>query len=336
MILVTGAAGFIGSFVAERLLARGDAVVGADSMNAYYDVDLKRARLALLNGRQGFRFVQCDIADRRAIEALFADARPDVVIHMAAQAGVRYSLTDPHSYGQSNLVAFLNLLECCRHGAIHHLVYASSSSVYGANGAIPFSEHQGTDHPLNLYAATKKANEMMAHAYSHLYDFAVTGLRFFTVYGPRGRPDMAYFIFAKAIAEGRPIDVYADGEMERDFTYIDDIVEGIVRIADRPAIGNPMWSAEAPDPATSRAPYRLYNIGNRRPVKMLRLIELLEENLGRKAKTRLMPAQPGEVPITFADVADLRSAVDFRPDTPIEIGIRRFVDWYVEFYAVPR
>jgi UDP-glucuronate 4-epimerase len=335
-VLVTGVAGFIGSHVAERLLARGDSVVGADNLNAYYDVELKRARLERLDGRPGFRFVHSDLADRRASESLFAEAAPDVVIHMAAQAGVRYSLTDPHSYGQSNLVGFLHVLEGCRQARVRHLVYASSSSVYGANVESPFSEHHAVDHPLNLYAATKKANEMMAHAYSHLYALPATGLRFFTVYGPRGRPDMAYFLFTKAIVEGRTIDVYANGEMERDFTYVDDIVEGVVRVADRPATVDPGWRPERPDPATSAAPYRIYNIGNHRPVTVLRLIELLEECLGRKAKTRFLPAQPGEVPATYAAIDDLRDAVGFRPDTPIETGIRRFVDWYVEFYGVRR
>jgi UDP-glucuronate 4-epimerase len=336
VVLVTGAAGFIGSHVAERLLERGDAVVGADNLTPYYDVELKRARLVRLEGRRGFSFVDCDLADRAATEALFAEATPGVVVHMAAQAGVRYSITDPLSYGQSNLVGFLNVLEGCRRGRVLHLVYASSSSVYGANALVPFSEHHPADHPLNLYAATKKANELMAHAYSHLYAIPATGLRFFTVYGPRGRPDMAYFLFTKAIVEGRTIDVFAGGEMERDFTYIDDIVEGVVRIADHPATGDATWRGDQPDMATSAAPYRIYNIGNQRPIKVLRLIELLEQNLGRKAKMRFLPAQPGEVPITYADVDDLQKAVGFCPDTPIEDGIKRFVDWYVEFYGVAR
>ncbi len=333
-ILLTGVAGFIGYHVAERLLARGDEVVGLDNLNAYYDVRLKEARLARLTGRPGFSFHRLDLADRAGIEDLFAQTRPRRVVHLAAQAGVRYSLQNPHAYVESNLVGFLHVLEGCRHHGVEHLVYASSSSVYGANTRMPFSVHHNVDHPLSLYAASKKANELMAHTYSHLYGLPTTGLRFFTVYGPWGRPDMALFLFTRAILEGRPIDVFNEGRMRRDFTYIDDIVEGVVRVADRVPAGNPAWSGDAPDPGTSRAPYRIYNIGNHAPVELLHLIGLLEAALGRKAEKRLLPMQPGDVPATYADVDDLVRDVGFQPATPIEEGVRRFVAWYRDFYRV--
>jgi len=333
-LIVTGVAGFIGYHVAERLIVRGDHVIGLDSVNDYYDVRLKEARLARLTGRAGFEFHRLNLADRDGLERLFASTRPQRVIHLAAQAGVRYSLTNPRAYIDSNLVGFTNILEGCRHNGIEHLVYASSSSVYGANTRMPFSVHQNVDHPLSLYAATKKANELMAHTYSHLYGLPTTGLRFFTVYGPWGRPDMAYFLFAKAILDGRPIDVFNEGRMRRDFTYIDDIVEGVVRVADRVAAPNPAWSGDAPDPGTSAAPYRLYNIGNNNPVELLRLIELLEQALGRAAQKRMLPMQPGDVPATYADVDDLMRDVGFRPATSIEEGVRRFVAWYRSFYAM--
>jgi UDP-glucuronate 4-epimerase len=333
-ILLTGVAGFIGYHVAERLLARGDEVVGLDNLNAYYDVRLKEARLARLTGRPGFSFHRLDLADRAGIQDLFAQTRPQRVVHLAAQAGVRYSLQNPHAYVESNLVGFLHVLEGCRHHGVEHLVYASSSSVYGANTRMPFSVHHNVDHPLSLYAASKKANELMAHTYSHLYGLPTTGLRFFTVYGPWGRPDMALFLFTRAILEGRPIDVFNEGRMRRDFTYIDDIVEGVVRVADRVPAGNPAWSGDAPDPGTSRAPYRIYNIGNHAPVELLHLIGLLEAALGRKAEKRLLPMQPGDVPATYADVDDLVRDVGFQPATPIEEGVRRFVAWYRDFYRV--
>ena len=333
-ILLTGVAGFIGYHVAERLLARGDEVIGLDNLNDYYDVRLKEARLARLTGRPGFAFHRLNVADRAGLEALFRDARPQRVVHLAAQAGVRYSLQNPHAYVESNLVGFLHILEGCRHQGVEHLVYASSSSVYGANTRMPFSVHHNVDHPLSLYAASKKANELMAHTYSHLYGLPTTGLRFFTVYGPWGRPDMALFLFTRAILEGRPIDVFNEGRMRRDFTYIDDIVEGVVRVTDRVPAGNPDWTGEQPDPGTSRAPYRIYNIGNHAPVELLRLIALLEDALGRRAQKRFLPMQPGDVPATYADVDDLIRDVGFMPATPIEEGVRRFVAWYRDFYRV--
>lgn len=332
-VLVTGTAGFIGSHVAGRLLDRGDEVIGLDSINDYYDVRLKHARLARLNGRNGFQFVQQDLADRVGMEAFFAAQRPQRVIHLAAQAGVRYSLQNPHAYVESNLAGFINILEGCRHQGVEHLVYASSSSVYGANTAMPFSIHQNVDHPLSLYAASKKANELMAHTYSHLYRLPTTGLRFFTVYGPWGRPDMALFLFTKAILAGQPIDVFNEGRMRRDFTYIDDIVEGVIRVNDRIATPNAAWSGDRPDPGTSAAPYRLYNIGNNNPVELMRLITVLEQELGVTAAKRFLPMQPGDVPATYADIDDLARDVGFRPATPIEEGVRRFVAWYREFYA---
>jgi len=335
-ILVTGAAGFIGYHVAKRLLDRGDTVVGIDSMSDYYDPTLKEARLAQLTPHPDFHFHHLDVADRDAMPALFADGRFDRVVHLAAQAGVRYSLQNPHAYIDSNIVGFLNILEGCRHHPVEHLVYASSSSVYGANTHMPFAVHDNVDHPVSLYAATKKANELMAHSYSHLYGIPTTGLRFFTVYGPWGRPDMALFLFTKAILEGREIDVFNHGRMQRDFTYIDDIAEGVVRVMDRVAAANPAWSGDSPDPATSRAPYRLYNIGNNSPVELGRMIEVLEGALGQTARKRMLDMQPGDVPATYADVDDLERDVGFRPSTSIEEGVRRFVDWYQDYYAPSR
>ena len=333
-IFVSGTAGFIGSHVAQRLLDRGDEVVGFDSVNDYYDVSLKEARLKLLNGREGFSFIRGDLADRKLMADLFASGDFEKVIHLAAQAGVRYSIVNPHAYIDSNISGFMNILEGCRHNGVKHLVYASSSSVYGANTTMPFSVHHNVDHPVSLYAATKKANELMAHTYASLYGLPCTGLRFFTVYGPWGRPDMALFIFTKAILEGRPIDVYNEGRMRRDFTYIDDIVEGVVRVTDRVAAPNPDWSGNAPDPGTSYAPNRVYNIGNNSPVELLRFIEVLEEKLGKQAVMNLMPIQPGDVPATCADVDDLMADVGFTPGTSIEEGIGRFVNWYREYYSV--
>ena len=332
-ILVTGAAGFIGSFVSRKLLDRGDEVVGLDNVNDYYDVSLKEARLARLQGAENFRFLRADVADRSAIEALFRTARFDRVVHLAAQAGVRYSITHPHAYVDSNLVGFINMLEGCRHNGVVHLVYASSSSVYGANTALPFSVHHNVDHPLSLYAATKKANELMAHTYSHLYRLPTTGLRFFTVYGPWGRPDMALFKFVRQILAGEPIEVFNYGRHRRDFTYIDDIVEGIVRVVDHVASADPNWTGARPDPSSSAAPWRVYNIGNHRPVELLRYIEVIEERLGRKAERKLLPLQPGDVPDTCADVEDLARDLGYEPAMPVEVGIARFVDWYREYYG---
>lgn len=332
-VLVTGAAGFIGYHVADRLLERGDEVRGLDNLNAYYSVALKRARLARLEGRPGFSFVAADLADRTAMDRLFAEPRYDAVVHLAAQAGVRYSLENPHAYVEANLVGFLNVLEGCRRQQVGHLVYASSSSVYGANTRLPFSVHDNVDHPVSLYAATKKANELLAHSYAHLYRLPVTGLRFFTVYGPWGRPDMALYKFTRAILAGEPIDVYNHGQMRRDFTYIDDIVEGVVRLVDHPAEPNSAWSGETPDPASSLAPARLYNIGNHQPVELLELIATLERELGRPAVLKLLPLAAGDVPATYADVDDLAAAVGFRPATPIAEGVRRFVEWYREYHG---
>ncbi|NCW44056.1 MAG: NAD-dependent epimerase [Gemmatimonadaceae bacterium] len=332
-ILVTGAAGFIGYHTSERLLARGDEVVGLDNLNDYYDPTLKEARLARLQGAPGFKFVRMDLGDRAGIEQLFATERFDKVINLAAQAGVRYSLTNPHTYIDSNLVGFLHILEGCRHHGVQHLTYASSSSVYGANTAMPFSVHQNVDHPLSLYAATKKANELMAHTYSHLYGLPTTGLRFFTVYGPWGRPDMALFLFTKAILEGRPIDVFNHGRMRRDFTFIDDIVEGVIRTSDHTAPVNADWDSNHPDPATSKAPYRLYNIGNNNPVELMHLIGTLEQALGRTAAKNMLPMQMGDVPATYADVQALERDVGFAPKTSIETGVARFVEWYRSYYG---
>lgn len=331
-ILVTGAAGFIGFHLSQRLLDRGDDIIGLDNLNPYYDVQLKLDRLKQIEAKKRFRFVKVDLADRNAITRLFQEERFDRVFHMAAQAGVRYSLENPHVYVESNLVGFLHILEGCRHTAVPHLVYASSSSVYGANTRMPFSVHQNVDHPVSLYAATKKANELMAHTYSHLYRLPTTGLRFFTVYGPWGRPDMALFIFTKAILEGKPIEVYNHGKMQRDLTYIDDVVEGVVRVGEKIPAPNPSWSGNQPDPATSAAPYKLYNIGNHSPVALLNLIEILEKCIGKKAERRLAPMQPGDVPATYADVDDLGRDVGFKPSTPAEEGVARFVDWYRTYY----
>ena len=334
VILVTGAAGFIGYHVARRLLERGDQVLGVDNLSDYYDVRLKEARLAQLESSPRFRFIKLEIADRSAVRNLFSAHSIRRVVHLAAQAGVRYSLVNPHAYADSNLVGFLNILEGCRQGQAAHLVFASSSSVYGGNTKMPFSEHDNVDHPLSLYGASKKANELMAHSYAHLYGLPCTGLRFFTVYGPWGRPDMALFLFTKAILEGKPIDVFNYGKMQRDFTYVDDIVEGVVRVLDRPPASDPNWSGQAPDPATSSAPYRVYNIGNHKPVALMRVIELLEQALGKKAEKHLQLLQPGDVPATYADVDDLVKHVAFKPDTPIEVGIRRFVEWYRGYYKI--
>jgi UDP-glucuronate 4-epimerase len=331
--LVTGAAGFIGYHTATRLLARGDEVVGIDNLNDYYDPKLKESRLARLCGQRGFRFERLDIADADSIRRVFADAKPQCVINLAAQAGVRYSLVNPQAYLDANIQGFLNILEGSRHNGVEHLVFASSSSVYGANTAQPFSEHQNVDHPVSLYAATKKANELMAHTYAALFNLPCTGLRFFTVYGPWGRPDMALFKFTRGILNNEPIEVYNHGRMIRDFTYIDDIVEGVVRVADSVAAPDPAWSGDNPDPARSFAPYRIFNIGNNRPVPLLDFIAALEEALGRKATMELLPMQPGDVPSTMADVAELESAVGFRPSTTIREGIGRFVAWYKEYYG---
>ncbi len=334
--LVTGAAGFIGSTVSLQLLARGDRVVGLDNLNDYYDVQLKRDRLARLTAHPQFSFVQLDVADREGMPTLFKQHAFDVVIHLAAQAGVRYSIENPHAYVDSNLVGFTNILEGARHTDVKHLVYASSSSVYGANTKLPFSEHDPVDHPVSFYAATKKANEMMAHCYSHLYGLPTTGLRFFTVYGPWGRPDMALFLFTEKILAGQPIQVFNEGKMRRDFTYIDDIVEGVIRVADQPAAANLAWSGMTPDPATSTAPYRIFNIGNSQPVELMRYIEVLQAALGKQAILELMPMQSGDVPATSADTSDLEAAVGFRPNTSIEAGVGRFVEWYQPYYAARR
>lgn len=333
-ILVTGAAGFIGAALSIRLLERGDEVIGLDNLNDYYEVSLKEARLARLYGHPRFRFLRVDVSDRAAMEQVFATERPERVMHLAAQAGVRYSLTHPHAYVDANLVGFMTILEGCRHNGVEHLVYASSSSVYGANTRMPFSVHDNVDHPVSLYAATKKANELMAHTYSHLYGLPVTGLRFFTVYGPWGRPDMSLFLFTRSILAGQPIEVFNYGHHRRDFTYIDDLVEGVMRVIDAVARPNPAWSGDSPDPGTSRAPYRLYNIGNNHPVNLLRFIEVLEGCLGRVAEKKLLPLQPGDVPDTYADVKDLVDDVAYRPATPVEVGVERFVNWYRDYYQV--
>ncbi len=333
-VLVTGAAGFIGSYTARQLLERDDTVVGVDNFNDYYDVSLKEARAATLDPFDQFKMVRADIADRDAMEQLFADEKFDKVVHLAAQAGVRYSIENPHSYIESNIVGTMNILEGCRHNAVQHLVYASSSSVYGANTAMPFSIHQNVDHPLALYGATKKANELMAHTYSSLYDLPTTGLRFFTVYGPFGRPDMALFMFTKNIIEGKPIDVFNYGKHRRDFTYVADIVEGVIRTMDHTAEPNADWDAASPDPGTSSAPYRIYNIGNQQPVELMRYIEVIEECVGRKAEKNLLPLQPGDVPDTYADTEDLVNDVGYQPSTSIEVGVRNFVDWYADYYGI--
>jgi UDP-glucuronate 4-epimerase len=330
--LVTGAAGFIGFHTAQILLERGDQVVGLDNLNDYYDVTLKEARLAQLRQRPNFRFVKLDLADRSGMQELFAREKFARVIHLAAQAGVCYSLQNPLAYVDSNVVGFANVLEGCRHNGAEHLVYASTSSVYGANTKMPFSVHQNVDHPLSFYAATKKANELMAHTYAYLYKLPVTGLRFFTVYGPWGRPDMALFLFTKNILAGKPIDVFNYGNHRRDFTFVDDIAQGVVHAADRIATANAAWDGDDPDPGTSKAPYRLYNIGNNQPVELMRYIECIEQALGRKAQKNLLPLQPGDVPDTFADIDDLVRDVGYRPATPVDVGVERFVRWYVDYY----
>ncbi|HED30607.1 MAG TPA: NAD-dependent epimerase [Prosthecochloris aestuarii] len=332
-ILVTGAAGFIGYHVCSRLLERGDEVIGVDNLNSYYEVSLKQARLARLEPFEGFRFLLMDIADREAMEDLFAVEGFDRVVNMAAQAGVRYSLQNPHAYIDSNIQGFLNILEGCRHSHVKHLVYASSSSVYGANETMPFSVHDNVDHPLSLYAASKKANELMAHTYSHLYQLPTTGLRFFTVYGPWGRPDMALFLFTRAILEGRPLKVFNYGRHRRDFTYIDDITEGVVRTLDHIAAPDPGWSGLKPDPGSSKAPWRVYNIGNSRPVNLMEYIEALEKELGKTAPREFLPMQPGDVPDTYADVTQLVEDVGYHPATPVEEGVGKFVEWYRSFYG---
>jgi len=333
-ILVTGAAGFIGADVCIRLLERGDQVVGLDNLNDYYDVSLKEARLSRFAGHEHFRFVKMDLADRQGMEVLFAEEQFDQVVNLAAQAGVRYSLQNPHAYIDSNIVGFINVLEGCRQQHIQHLVYASSSSVYGANETVPFSVHDNVDHPISLYAASKKANELMAHSYSHLYALPTTGLRFFTVYGPWGRPDMAPILFTRAILAGEAIQIFNHGNMQRDFTYIDDIVEGVLRVLDQPAKPNPDWSGKRPDPASSKAPWRIYNIGNASPVELMKFIEAIEAALGMEAEKNFMPMQPGDVPVTSADIQALMDDVGFRPDTPLQEGVQRFVDWYRAYYHV--
>jgi UDP-glucuronate 4-epimerase len=348
-VLVTGAAGFIGFHLSKRLLDEGSTVVGIDNLNAYYDVNLKKARLAILKKYDNFTFHKIDIANRRSMESLFQSSPKtetlpvtrhasrvtdsfDTVVHLAAQAGVRYSITNPYAYIESNIAGFINILEGCRHHKVKHLVYASSSSVYGANTKMPFSIHHNIDHPVSLYAATKKANELMAHTYSSLYKIPTTGLRFFTVYGPWGRPDMALFLFTRAILEGKPIDVFNYGKMQRDFTYIDDIIEGVVRVMKKTPKPNPSWSGDAPDPGTSYAPYKVYNIGNNNPVELMTFIEIIEKCIGKKAKKKLLPLQAGDVPATYADVDDLMNDVGFKPATPIEEGVGRFVEWYQKYY----
>lgn len=333
-VLVTGAAGFIGANLSQRLLARGDEVFGYDNLNDYYDPQLKQARLAQLTPHRNFRFVPAALEDRATLERAFAEFAPQRVVNLAAQAGVRYSLENPRAYVDSNIVGFLNVLEACRHGGVEHLVYASSSSVYGANRKLPFAVEDSVDHPVSLYAATKKANELMAHTYSHLFDLPTTGLRFFTVYGPWGRPDMALFLFTRKILAGEPIDVFNHGRHSRDFTYIDDIVEGVIRSLDRVPAADPNHDPMAPTPASSSAPYRVYNIGSHRPIELLRYIEVLEDCLGRKAQRRLLPMQPGDVPDTYADIQSLQRDTGYSPATPIEVGVRRFVDWYRAYYGI--
>ena len=333
-ILVTGAAGFIGFHLCSKLLAQGREVIGLDIFNDYYDPSLKEARAAILEKESGFQMVRKDMADRDAMKELFATENFDGVVNLAAQAGVRYSLINPHSYADTNLLGFVNILEGCRHGGVKHLVFASSSSVYGSNTKMPFSVHHNVDHPVSLYAASKKANELMAHTYSHLFGLPCTGLRFFTVYGPWGRPDMALFLFTKAIFEGTPIDVFNYGRMKRDFTYIDDIVEGVIRVLDMPAKPDPAWDGDNPDPSSSYAPWKIYNIGNNKPVELMRYIEVLEECIGKKAEKNLLPMQPGDVPATYADIDDLVRDTGFHPSTTLEEGIPRFVEWYREYYGV--
>ena len=335
-ILLTGAAGFIGYHTGQRLLSRGYEVVGLDNLNEYYDVSLKKARLALLQKNPAFRFEKLELADREAIARLFSREKFARVVHLGAQAGVRYSLQEPHAYVDSNITGTLNILEGCRHNGVEHLVYASTSSVYGANTRMPFSVHQIADHPVSLYAATKRANELMAHTYSTLFQLPTTGLRFFTVYGPWGRPDMALFLFTRNILEGKPIDVFNHGHHKRDFTFVDDIAEGVVRASERVAEPDPKWSGDAPDPASSSAPFRIYNIGNNQPVKLMRYIEVIEECLGKQAQKNFLPLQAGDVPETYADIDDLVRDVGYRPATPIEVGVRQFVDWFCGYYGYER
>jgi UDP-glucuronate 4-epimerase len=332
-VLVTGTAGFIGMHTAQKLLARGDTVIGIDNLNDYYDVSLKEARLAQLTDHPNFRFSKLDIANKDAVSALFAQEQFDRVVHLAAQAGVRYSLSNPHAYVESNIQGFLNILEGCRHTQAEHLVYASSSSVYGGNTALPFDEHQNIDHPVSLYAATKKANELMAHTYSHLFALPATGLRFFTVYGPWGRPDMAPMLFTKAILSGQAIDIFNNGDMARDFTFIDDIVEGVIRALDRIAESDPLFDPQNPDPATSSAPYRVFNIGNNQPIRLMDFIGEIEKSLGKEAQKNFLPMQPGDVAQTAANTASLEEWVQFRPDTPLASGIEQFVRWYQDYYG---
>jgi len=333
-VLVTGSAGFIGHALSHRLLQRGDEVIGVDNMNDYYDVNLKRARLLNLTGYTDFSFVEASLEDNSAIQRVFKQEKPVKVVNLAAQAGVRYSLKNPHAYVASNIAGFTNILEACRHNAVEHLVYASSSSVYGATTTMPFSVSQSVDHPVSLYAASKKSNELMAHTYSHLFGLPTTGLRFFTVYGPWGRPDMALFIFTRKILAGEPIDVFNFGKHRRDFTYIDDIVEGVIRTLDHTAEPDMQWDSNSPDPATSKAPYRLYNIGSNNPIELLRYIEIIEDCLGLKAQLNLLPMQPGDVPDTYADVSALETDVGYKPTTPVEQGVRQFIEWYKDFYKI--
>ncbi len=333
-ILVTGAAGFIGFHLSKRLLEEGREVVGVDIVNDYYDPAIKEARLSILEPYSGFKFVRADLADRQVMENLFRKESFDGVVNLAAQAGVRYSLVNPQSYVNSNLVGFVNVLEGCRHNGVKHLVFASSSSVYGSNTKMPFSVHDNVDHPVSLYAASKKSNELMSHAYSHLFGLSCTGLRFFTVYGPWGRPDMALFLFTKAILEGKPIDVFNYGKMQRDFTYIDDIVEGVIRVMNRPARPDPAWNGDNPDPGSSYAPYKIYNIGNNQPVELLHFIKVIEDTLGKKAEMNLLPLQPGDVPATYANIDDLVRDTGFKPSTSLEEGIPKFIEWYREYFSV--
>ena len=333
-VLVTGAAGFIGAQTSKRLLERGDEVIGIDNLNDYYDVALKEARLALIADHENFKFLRGDIADRSFMETLFAEERPQRVVNLAAQAGVRYSLENPQAYVDTNIVGFINLLECCRYNNVEHLVFASSSSVYGANTKMPYNVHQNVDHPLSIYAASKKSNELMAHTYAHLYQLPTTGLRFFTVYGPWGRPDMSPFLFTRRILAGEPIDVFNNGNHSRDFTYIDDIVEGVIRTLDKIPEPNENWDGDAPDPASSKGPYKIYNIGNNEPVKLMDFISSIEKAIGQEAVKNYLPMQPGDVPDTYADVSGLINDVGFKPEMPIDVGVKNFVDWYRDFYNV--
>ncbi len=333
-VLVTGAAGFIGFHLSKKLCQNGYAVLGIDNLNDYYDVNIKLSRLKMLEDVPSFTFRKCDLTDHSSLASLFTEFHVDAVVNLAAQAGVRYSLTNPHAYLESNLHGFLNILEACRHQKVRHLIYASSSSVYGANKTMPFSVHHNVDHPISLYAASKKANELMAHTYSALYNLPTTGLRFFTVYGPYGRPDMALFLFTKAIVEGKPIDVFNNGQMKRDFTYVDDIVESITRLVPKTPKPDPNWSGMAPDPASSFAPYRVYNIGNNKPVELMKFIEIIEQEIGKPAIKNFLPMQDGDVPETYADVTDLMQEINFEPATPIEVGVANFVNWYKEYYNI--